>query len=236
MKPTPPKSATVAACSRTSVQSSGSSETYERILGCAHQVLIKHGYAGFTTRRVATAASISLGNLTYHFPSKRDLLQAVVAYLVAKYSNQFDAIISDPDIPKGQELKSLLRWLLTDAVDDENVRISRVLWAISLHDDVIRNAMDDLYDDLMSKVVQLLKRSHPNANIQSIREIVQLLGLLTEGSIVLYGTRRDRVVPVERIIELSTALLGSISPELQISTDDKFRQKRPAKGASARRS
>ena len=194
--------------------------TIERIVDSARRVLIEYGYAGFTTRRVASAAAISVGNLAYHFPSKRELLRAVVAKLVAEYSSQFQAILADPGIPTTHDLESLMHWLLTDAVAEETMRTFRELWAISLHDEVIREAMDNLYDDLMSGVVQLLRRYYPNSDVQSIRELAQLLALISEGSVVLYGTRRDRIVPHERIIELAVRLIQTMALDLKMQTTD----------------
>ena len=194
---------------------SASQATIEHILLAAQGVLIKHGHAGFTTRRVAEAAAISPGNLSYHFPSKRELLQALIARLVADYSAQFRALLSNAEIPSGQELQHLVRWLLTDAVTEEGVRTFRELWSMSLFDAVIRRATDDLYDELMGQVAALLQRSHPNADANTIREVVQFLALTSEGSIVLYGTRRQRAVSFDRIIELTIYLLERIAPDLQ---------------------
>ena len=196
---------------------SASQATIEHILRAAQDVLVKHGHAGFTTRRVANAAAISPGNLSYHFPSKRELLQALIARLVADYSSQFQAFLSNAEIPAGQELQHLVRWLLADAVTEVGVHTFRELWAMSLHDPVIRRATDDLYDDLMAHVAALLQRSHPNADATAIREAVQYLALLSEGSIVLYGTRLQRVVSFDRIIELTIFLLERIAPDLKTS-------------------
>ena len=118
----------------------------DRILEGARQVLLTHGYAGFTTRRVATAARMRPGNLSYHFPSKRELLRALIATLVDDYSKRLAAFLAEPGVPLGKEIQTLVAWLLSDAVADETVRIFRELWAISLHDAVIRRAADDFYD------------------------------------------------------------------------------------------
>ena len=42
-------------------------------------MLVTHGYAAFTSRRVAEAAGMAVGNLTYYFPSKRELLRVLIA-------------------------------------------------------------------------------------------------------------------------------------------------------------
>lgn len=104
---------------------SGSHATVDRILASAHHVLVTRGHAGFTTRRVAHAARISPGNLSYHFPTKSKLLRALVAQLVTRYLSQFEALLGDSSIPPEKAPERLVQWLLVDALVDENVRIFR---------------------------------------------------------------------------------------------------------------
>ena len=185
--------------------------TIDRILQAARDVLVEHGHAGFTTRRVAGAAGISPGNLSYHFPTKAQLLQALITRLVADYSDQFGALLDNAEIAADLGLENLVRWLLNDAVREEGVRTFRELWAMSLHDPVIGRATDDLYDQLMGHVEALLRRSNPHVDAVAIREVVQYLALMSEGSIVLYGTRRQRAVSFERVIELTIWMIKQIA-------------------------
>jgi len=85
-------------------QGSESHPTIELILSSARQVLIEHGHVGFTTRLVAESAAISPGSLSYHFPSKTELLQAVISRLVEDYARQFEIFLSDFKVSAGQEL------------------------------------------------------------------------------------------------------------------------------------
>lgn len=189
------------------------SPALDRILEGARHVLLAHGYAGFTTRRVATAARMRPGNLSYHFPSKRELLRALIAKLVDDYSKRLAAFLAEPGVPLQQEIQTLVAWLLKDAVADDTVRIFRELWAISLHDAVIRRAVDDFYDEVMRSVAALLQRQLPDVDPAASLEFVQLMAVLSEGTSVLYGTRKDRVVPHHRIVALIHTLLAVIAPE-----------------------
>ena len=186
--------------------------TVQIILSSALQVLCKHGHAGFTTRRVAIAAAISPGNLTYHFPNKHLLLQAVINMLIADYSSRIVTFLANTDTSQGLELENIVHWLLMDSITEETVLVSRELWAMSLHDEVIERAVDDFYDALMENIVQMLLRRYPKADKVSIRELVQILAIMSEGAVVLYGTRRERTIKFERIIALATPLLKSFSP------------------------
>ncbi|WP_346660212.1 TetR family transcriptional regulator [Amycolatopsis sp. QT-25] len=49
--------------------------TRETILHAALEVVGEQGVGGLTNRRIATAAEVSLGTLTYHFPSQTALLR-----------------------------------------------------------------------------------------------------------------------------------------------------------------
>jgi AcrR family transcriptional regulator len=187
-----------------------STKTVDCILDTAYQILVTKGYAGFTMRLVAHSAGISPGNLTYHFPRKNTLLRALITRIMEDYSRQLDAIFSDRDISSEQEIEKLVHWVLMDNTSEGTVRISREIWAMALHDDDIRDAVDDFYDILLERLVDRLQRSHPNTNKATLTEIAHILVQLAEGTAILFGTRRKRTVSIERMIELTTRLLKSL--------------------------
>ncbi|MEM8620431.1 MAG: TetR family transcriptional regulator [Actinomycetota bacterium] len=55
-----------------------SSSTSARILETARQLFNRRGYAATTQAAIAAAAGLTQGNLTYHFPAKRDLALALL--------------------------------------------------------------------------------------------------------------------------------------------------------------
>lgn len=65
-----------------------SEQTRRRILDAAVDLLAQKGYAGFRTADVAKIAGVSRGAQTHHFPSKDDLVVAVVAHVFARASEQ----------------------------------------------------------------------------------------------------------------------------------------------------
>jgi AcrR family transcriptional regulator len=186
----------------------------DRILDGAEAVLREHGYAGFTTRRVAEKSGIAPGNLSYHYPSKLELLRAVIGRLVTRYSERLQAALQQPGLAPGPDVAALARWLLDDAVTEETVWLFRELWAMALRDEVIRNAVDDLYDEVMDRIATALQAAYPAADPQGLRDLVQFIALISEGSTVLYGTRRKRVTPQKRMVDLAVRVIGVISPQL----------------------
>lgn len=53
-------------------------KTKQKILNAALDVLMENGFPALTQTRIAEVAGVSQGNLTYHFPTRTDLLKAVV--------------------------------------------------------------------------------------------------------------------------------------------------------------
>lgn len=182
----------------------------ERILDSATAVLRRHGYSGFSTRRVADEAAIALGNLTYHFPSKTELVRALIERLTRRYLDRFQEVLSTP----GRGAEALVRWLLQEAVQEDAMWVFREFWAMALHDEVVRDAVDDLYDTLMDKVATTLEAAYPMADPGRVRDLVQFIALISEGSTVLYGTRRARTVSHERMTDLAVRLISVLAPEL----------------------
>lgn len=196
-----------------------SDPTVERILESARAVLVTHGYAAFTSRRVADAAGMAVGNLTCHFPTKRELLRALIARLLEFYAQRFETFLADSKRDSALDLEMLVRWVWTDAIGVDTTRTFRELWALAPHDVVIRRAIDDFYDEAIGGVVQLLKQAQPRSDVQKIRLLVQLLAMVSEGGSVLYGTGRERAVPHASILELVPRLIDLVAPELRTAAN-----------------
>ena len=48
------------------------------------------GYGGFTMRRIAARAGITIGNLNYYYRTKEDLLQDLLEYVINDYLVEFE--------------------------------------------------------------------------------------------------------------------------------------------------
>ena len=70
---------------------------YARSRSCsaARSVLLRDGYERFTTRKVAAKAGMTVGNLTYHFPSKRQLLGSLIELLLGEYASAIEGFFAD---------------------------------------------------------------------------------------------------------------------------------------------
>jgi DNA-binding transcriptional regulator YbjK len=64
----------------------------ERILHATLDLIGAEGVGGVTNRAVATAAGVSLGSLTYHFPAQGDLLREALLLFVTREAQRLEGL------------------------------------------------------------------------------------------------------------------------------------------------
>jgi TetR/AcrR family transcriptional regulator, regulator of biofilm formation and stress response len=72
-----------------------------RIIDAAIQVIAEHGVVGTTHRRIAAAADVPLGSLTYHFSSLEDLRQQAFTRQAERMSAIYAAHFEDVETREG---------------------------------------------------------------------------------------------------------------------------------------
>ncbi|MEM1413400.1 MAG: TetR/AcrR family transcriptional regulator [Myxococcota bacterium] len=70
--------------------------TRERILDAAHRLFTERGVAASTMRQLALAADMSHGNLSYHFRTKEEILEALHGRLLAAAQGQHAELMAGP--------------------------------------------------------------------------------------------------------------------------------------------
>lgn len=77
--------------------STGGLARQAQLLDCAIDALVEEGYAGTSIAEVARRAGVSKGVVTYHFPSKEDLLGEVAASLYRDAGKQISQATGGSD-------------------------------------------------------------------------------------------------------------------------------------------
>lgn len=70
-------------------------DTRERILHATVELIGREGVPAVTNRRVASAAGVALGSLTYHFPSQVDLVRESLLLFVGEEVARHEEIAAD---------------------------------------------------------------------------------------------------------------------------------------------
>lgn len=69
-----------------------STDVRDRILAAALHIVGTEGIPGVTNRRIAAQAGVSLGSITYHFPTQTDLLRAALSGFVTEETQRLSEL------------------------------------------------------------------------------------------------------------------------------------------------
>lgn len=106
-----------------------SSATQIRILDAASKVILDKGAESLTLEAVAQEAGLSKGGLLYHFPTKRNLIEGMIARLIARVDAALEEELLKSD---GDYVTAYIRASLR--ADPERGKISNALVAATAND------------------------------------------------------------------------------------------------------
>lgn len=120
-------------------------EGHAQILRAALGLLVDFGYRAMSMRRVAEACDMKLGNLTYYFPTKEDLVRELLDAVISSYEIEFDAIVHEAGVSAEDRLAEVCILILEDICTKKTTRVFPELWALSNHDPFVLDRVQDLY-------------------------------------------------------------------------------------------
>lgn len=82
--------------------------TRRALLNAAKDMVAEHGIANFTLDVVAKRAGVSKGALLHHFPSKKELIEAMVTDLVAQFSEHVREVVAKDPHPHGRSARAYI--------------------------------------------------------------------------------------------------------------------------------
>ena len=151
-------------------------ETVRKIIDAARDIFIREGHAGLSLRHVASVAGIAVGNLTYHFPSKRSLVDAVLFETVSEFIDSYIVQLNDaPDAPI-----DLLLNIINCYTDSSHQMRNFVyqMWGYAGSDATARATVLEVFRPIREFFYFLVKRANPDlTEVQAQSAVIQIFSL-----------------------------------------------------------
>lgn len=191
-------------------------ETREEILRAALHLLVESGYRAMTMRRIAAACQLKLGNLTYHFPTREDLVQALLDAVISSYEIEFEKIMHNPQLPPEARLHLYCETVLEDLCTMKTTRFFPELWALSNHDAFVFDRMHELYARARAPLVGIVAEMRPDLPEDQRATLVLFISAAMEGLTVFAGYEkpfRNRMAELEDVsIRAFLAIVRNYTP------------------------
>lgn len=159
--------------------------TVIKIITSAREIFTRDGHDGLTLRNVADHANIAVGNLTYHFQTKTDLLEAMLRETLTDYVDaHFDEIERDRDTPI-EILLSVVGFYARNAA--VNYRFFYQVWGYAGSSNDAKAIVRELYRAVGRILYYLVRSANPKLDDAQIRRAIWLISSLEEGYKLLIG-------------------------------------------------
>lgn len=170
----------------TAVQAKGQ-QRVDEILDAATAILVEEGYAQFSTRKIASRVGIRLSNVQYYFPTKQDLLQALLQRSMDRYYAALtEKLAAGPRTAKAR-LRYSVDYVVRSHEDPRNIRFFTELWALAAHDPEASRVMDAFYTRWCENAADLIMELSPGASRNKAMRRAALIIALVDGLSLLVG-------------------------------------------------
>ncbi|CAM4037815.1 TetR family transcriptional regulator [Corallococcus exiguus] len=170
----------------TAVHAKGT-ERVERILDATMEVLAGDGYAGLSLRVVAQRAGVSLGNLQYYFPTKQDVVRALLARYLEQALQRVRERMAGGGSEPAQRLRLAVDAILEDQDSPHACQFFAELWAMAARDTMVADTLTVFYAGYRAGVVELLRELSPDLTPARRGRRAALLVALFEGLSLFRG-------------------------------------------------
>ena len=152
----------------------------KRLLDTAREVLANEGLDCFVLREIAKRAEMQLGNLQYYFPTRDDLLEAVIR---EEFEHNLSAMRALEDSAKSlRDYTEQLTELLINEYTGIGGNIWPVLTLLHLHSRRFRRLSEEIYQQHFDIVIDALRRFGVHGNTGKLREKARLLTAIIDGA------------------------------------------------------
>lgn len=162
-------------------------ETRELILHAALHILIEEGFRAMSMRRVASACGMRLGNLTYHYPTREDLVRDLLDSVIRAYEDEFETIVHMPGVPPEVRLAEVCALILEDIRTKKTTRFFPELWALSNHDPFVLERTQELYVRARQPVVEIIAEMRPDLPAEEREALAIFISASMEGTTIFAG-------------------------------------------------
>lgn len=161
----------------------------DELLDVAVTLLLDNGYAALSFRSVAAEASIGIGNLQHYFPTKADLIRAM---LERAFKDFAQAMAERPAHrhEANDGVIAALRYVLRDQKRRESCVIFWELWALAIHDPSAAEIMSQFYQRYVNHIASLIQQARPEVTKTRARRAGTIVASLLEGASLFRGYGR----------------------------------------------
>lgn len=163
------------------------SDGYEQILHAALDLLVDEGYKSISFRRIAKACDMNVGNVTYYFKNKEDLLRQLLDAIISSYEDEFKKIMEHTKRGPERQLEKYVTVIINDLATKKTTRVFPELWALANHDPFIADRVQEMYERARVAINSIILELNPTLSQEERESVALFISASMEGLTVFAG-------------------------------------------------
>jgi AcrR family transcriptional regulator len=165
--------------------------TRNTIVRVARKLLLEEGTLDFSLRAVALRAGISISNLQYYFPTRLDVVRAVIQPIIDGYMEDMKSFADNKASPS-EAIRELLQRALRDAKESQESALWWHFVSLASTDPECSRLLDEWYDALTRGIAQLVRAANPECKPAESLQVACLLIAMADGLALQLGAGRQK--------------------------------------------
>lgn len=165
-------------------------KTVRRILDAAHRLFIEEGHRGMTMRRIAKAAGMSPGNLSYYYGTKSDLLEDLLQDVIGGYIKRFEQLREEAGGDPEEQFRRILGYVHDDLASRNTTLFFPELWVLANRDPWTAQQMERMYAEYRQVLVDVIGSINPGLGLTRKSDLALMISASIEGHTVFIGHGR----------------------------------------------
>lgn len=175
--------------------------TSQRVIEAARELLMKEGYAQFSMRNVAAHAGLHLANVQYYFPTRDELVRAILADTGARYRAEYERLRAVAPANRVARFKAVIEFNLRDIATPQTRKFFIQLWALlSTLDGDCGDLLKELYRIDIQQLSECIADLVPDAESAEVRRRATLLAAMIEGLVVVRDAHTGNPAEMKRLM------------------------------------
>ena len=161
-------------------------ETSNKIIQTCYDLLSSESYKDFSMRNIAKNANMRLANVQYYFPTRKDLINALIVHVIALYHERYDSLELDEMSNPKLSFEKMIDINLNDVYNQKTRHFFIQFWPLlSEADNYSGEFLAKLYQHQIMTIGAYILKLCPEVSPQESRIRAEAIASLIEGLIVV---------------------------------------------------
>ena len=152
-----------------------------KIVKAAKRVFLRATDSGFSMRNVAKEAEMSMGAVQHFFPTRDELMAAMLEYVVNEYEAAYERVFSELPFNGEARLLGVIDYLALDITRPQTRQFFFALWALSCHSPFAAALVEKMYSHHRRNLAAFVGAARPALSEEKCLEAAVQIAALIDG-------------------------------------------------------